>query len=286
MLQLAREHRSNGWDSWRRAGDDDDDDRAKRRRLDAEQTRAFRLPPRNGRPSFLGELMRHLESQCLSETQSRVAALQLRSRLELSTDPTRDVAQSSGDRRLQSMRQLMANMGWERSQDQLTFHRMFDQAVLPLFWGDEWDDHSVRVMEQEELTRIQSEVMLLAPRRFGKTMSICSYCLGVLLCIPGIKVAVFSQNGRTSKAILQIIMAFMDELGEWANNRVCRLTKEELFIAQTPLPPGCGPTSDAARRLSLARDTSQLKCYPATVSGESEIAAAFVAVVVLCFFFF
>ena len=246
---------------------EDDEPAAQRQRV--EPTQHFCLQPRRGQASFLGDLMRNLEDQCLELTKARVASLQLRSRLQLSTDALRDVAQSSGDRRLQNMRHLMANMGWQRSEDQLTFHRMFDQAVMPLFWGDEWDDHSVRVMEQEQLDTIQSEVMLLAPRRFGKTMSICSYCLGVLMCIPGIKVAVFSQNGRTSKAILQIIMAFMDVLGDDVNNRVCRLTKEELFISQTPLPPGCGPTSDAARRLSLAGDTSQLKCYPATVSGKS-----------------
>ena len=123
-------------------------------------------------------------------------------------------------------------------------------------------------MEEEGIDRIQSEVMLLAPRRVGKTMSICSYVLGLLLWIPGIKIAVFSTNGRTTKAILSIIMAFIDNLDdENVTRRLCKVTGEELFISETVLPEGCGPSSDAARRQCTAKGTSQLKCYPATVTG-------------------
>jgi hypothetical protein len=60
-------------------------------------------------------------------------------------------------------------------------------------------------MKEFGITRIRFEVMILTPRRFGKTVSVAMFVLSMMLCLPGVRVCVFSTGKRASSGLMQEI---------------------------------------------------------------------------------
>lgn len=73
-------------------------------------------------------------------------------------------------------------------------------------FGKDWEMQSERVMREMNITCIRPEVMIQTPRRFGKTVSVAMYCLTLLLCVPGIRICVFSTGKRASSGLSTEIM--------------------------------------------------------------------------------
>lgn len=88
-------------------------------------------------------------------------------RSEVFTDPLATSA-SDGDRRLAMLLYWLNNIGdIKRSPDQCKFHTYFTNACLPHIYGEkEWNEKSVRVMQERGLTRIRYEVTAITPRRY------------------------------------------------------------------------------------------------------------------------
>lgn len=88
-------------------------------------------------------------------------------RSEVFTDPLASSA-SDGDRRLAMLLWWLNNIGdIRRSPDQCKFHEYFVNACLPQIYGEkEWNEKSVRVMQERGLTRIRYEVTAITPRRY------------------------------------------------------------------------------------------------------------------------
>jgi hypothetical protein len=193
--------------------------------------------------------------------------MQLDTRLSISTDAKRDIAQTSGDKRLTTLRWTLNNIGLTRSTDQVIFHDQFTQACLPLLFGDEWNNHSVRIMQQENLTGISPEVLIMTPRRWGKSVSVSMFVLAMLLSCPGIRIAVFSTGRRASSNLMEMVMKYLKNIPD-GESRIVKTNSEQLFISSAPLPEGLGPNSQAAKRLQTDPNTSVLLSFPCAIDGK------------------
>ncbi len=193
-------------------------------------------------------------------------SLQIRKRREISTDPLRDLARNVGDMRVADVHKILNNMGKVPSPDQKTFFLAFIQACLPHIYKDDWDASSQRVLEEYEILRIAFEVLIMTPRRFGKTVAVSMLLLALLLCVPGIRICVFSTCQRTSSALLEIILQILGTI-PGARNRIVKQTQKELFIAGQALEQGVSANSHAAKGLQHSKDTSKLFSFPSTVAG-------------------
>jgi len=71
----------------------------------------------------------------------------------------------AGDVRLRNLNKMLNSLGILRSRDQIVFHEAFIQACLPHIYGKDWSEHSLRVLKDLELTRIDFEVLVMTPRR-------------------------------------------------------------------------------------------------------------------------
>lgn len=189
----------------------------------------------------------------------------IRSRLKVATEPDPD-RRCLGDLRLSRLRWYLNSMGFQRSADQMNFHEHFIQAVLPLIYGDEWDQNSVRVMREFGITELKSEVLCMTPRRFGKSWAIAMFVLAMMLAVPGIKLAVFSPGSRASGSLMKLVQKFMRNIPD-AMRRDLGGNKERIYIAAREMAEGVGRGSKIANALQNAADTSELACFPSSKKG-------------------
>jgi len=204
-----------------------------------------------------------------NEYLTKQASKKIRTRLEVSLDSDWESKECYGDVRLRKIRMLLERgLKIERSEDQVEFHEAFIQACLPKIYGADWADNCVRVLMEFGIDKVKAEVMVITARRIGKTWSVAMYVLSLLLCVEGIKIAVFSTGSRASGSMYSIIMNMISELPpEEAYDRIVMNTAEELYIASQPLPRGNTKNSLLAQKLRTAKTTSQLHAYPDTVKG-------------------
>ncbi len=123
----------------------------------------------------------------------------------LESSSRRWVTHSSGDERLAAMRHALRRLdglGYMRSNHQRDFHELFMAACLPQFYGEDLDRCLIRVLEENGLDAIHSEVMVVTPRRWGKTMSVALFLAAYLYTQPDGDVCVYSIARRTSTMLV------------------------------------------------------------------------------------
>lgn len=194
----------------------------------------------------------------------------LQSRLQLSTDPLRDLGHSQGDIKLQNIRYHLNHFkDWTRSSDQKLFHQHFLTACLPHIYGKDWAANGARVMASLGLDKIDYEVLIQTPRRFGKTIAVAMFVAVLALDVPGIKQSIFSTGSRASKAMVDRVLQFCGYVdGGKHMARKIKHSKEELMFSAQPLGKGAGPNSALAKAAETADDTSQIRSYPASIDSK------------------
>lgn len=213
----------------------------------------------------MSRMLKKKEAQEASERKSR----NIRSRAEVLRDTGWATQECQGDKRVRDIQEMLQKgFGYTRSEHQVMFHQFFLQACLPKIYGEEWPDHSQRVLEQFELKKIDSEVMIITARRWGKSMSVAMFVLALMLCVPGIQICIFSTGSRASGSLYDIMMSMLSRMPD-AFARIVRNTKEHLFIASQTLPKSATTHSAAAKKLCAAKDTSKLYAFPDTVKGNT-----------------
>ena len=68
-----------------------------------------------------------------------------------------------------------------------------------------------RKREEFGLKKLQQEVLIVMPRRRGKTYSVAMAAAAVILCVPGCSVAVFSTGERIAHALMKVVLSFIDK---------------------------------------------------------------------------
>lgn len=194
-------------------------------------------------------------------------------RLALSTDPLRDSGHCNGDKRLAAIRKTLDSFGMTRSQNQKTFHDADVQACLPLIYGAEWPLVADRVLRELGIPCVRPEVMIMTPRREGKTMSVAMFIVAMMINCPGIWVAVFSTGKRASSALMLAIKDLLTSL-PGGRDRILRQNQEQLFIAPDTVAGGDNTVKNDNKKNAsteaklLDKNVSRLYCFPASVAGQ------------------
>lgn len=121
----------------------------------------------------------------------------------------------------------------KRSTDQRNFHRHMMNACLPKIFGAEWDTSSESILQRLGLSeaKINSQVVISTPRRWGKTWSVSMFVAACLYCIPGFTVIIYSVADRQSKMMMETVVSMFDTLDMGRERRVVK--NSEYFIVRT-----------------------------------------------------
>lgn len=161
-----------------------------------------------------------------------------------------------GDRRLWIMRRCLDQFeGFPRSDAQKRFHVEFIRSVLPHVYGADFERHRERVLQENNMVRIQSETLVCTPRRFGKTTAVSMFCAVLLATCPNIWISVFSTGQRASSSLLDLTAKFFymlpnEGLCLGSNQRIIKKNQEQLWTR--------GERPDDVRKMFS---------YPSTVAG-------------------
>jgi hypothetical protein len=208
----------------------------------------------------------HLEESQL-ERRSRI----VRTRYDLSTDPLRDALQSDGDARLAAVKRLLeVGFGVDRTDEQRSFHHSFIVACLPHFYGAQWSARAHTVMRKMGISLIEPWVLVMCPRRWGKTYSVSMFVAAMMLCVPGQVICVFSPGGRQSRMIADLVIRWINTVYN-GTRRIVGRTSESTFVSQKPLPPGASFRSLEAQNLRVAASTCALHALPSNEKSELRV---------------
>ncbi len=211
-----------------------------------------------------------------ADQEKRLKTLRLRE--EIVFDPLRAKRQCPGDIRLRHCTEMldqftMNGTRLNRSAVQRIFHKWFIQATLPKLYREDWDESSQRILAQHNLDRIHAEILCITPRRYGKTTSIAMYVATMLLCVPGIKIVVFSASGRASTLLQRQVAKFINSI-PGGTDRILVQNKENLFIGTPAMVHLKSQFFGQSRRLQDQDGVSELYTLPASVNSTSSFAAA------------
>ena len=155
-----------------------------------------------------------------------------------------DARLASGDQRLKALIKALARLdelGYRRSRGQLVFHKAFVAACLKKIYGEDLYRNVARLMREYELDELRSDVIVCAPRRFGKTMGVAMFVAAYLLTQPSAEISIFSTGRRASKKILALICQMVVRLAG-TTSVIQTYNLEELHVR--------GPGDVASRCLS------------------------------------
>lgn len=149
-----------------------------------------------------------------------------------------------------------------REHAQQTFITEFRIACAPLIYGDDWETHKLRFMAKNKLTRIDRMVLCMAPRRFGKTWAIAWYCLAFIMVVEKMRIAIFSQNQRTSAAICETLHQWLFRL-PGGRDRSCSDAKTRVSVITDEALSECRMQKDKTKHPSK----STITALPCSVNG-------------------
>jgi hypothetical protein len=89
-----------------------------------------------------------------------------------------------GDEIVRNLRTLLRDgFGVRRSDMQVKIHQAFIEAMLPKLYQNEWDENKARILIDFGLNKLQQEVLIVMPRRRGKTYSVAMAAAAMLLAV-------------------------------------------------------------------------------------------------------
>ena len=154
-------------------------------------------------------------------------------------------AEVEGDARV---RALLEALAWfdrnvmKRSKQQKQIHHALVMLSLEGYYGDDLQEHIVRLLQKYRISEIRTDGLFTAPRRFGKTVSISMFAAAEIVTQPGgprnsvgHDVLIYSNNQRASSLLLMHVYRFAKMI--MANPRfggkIVNLNKKESLEVQT-----------------------------------------------------
>ena len=89
---------------------------------------------------------------------------------------------------------------FDRSVQQKQMHEIMLRCVTRQVYGDAVIEHELEILEYNNFASLGREIMISAPRRFGKSWAVAMFCAVALLCIKGIEISIFSSGARAAGA--------------------------------------------------------------------------------------
>lgn len=153
----------------------------------------------------------------------------------------------TGDEKMAALTTCLDNMGLTRHEYQILFHDNFIKSCLPKIYENEWSESYESILAKYGCTKLNQEVCVICPRRFGKTVSVALFCAAFVYCIPQCTIAIFSTGKRTSGKLMALCVKFLNLLPMFKER--CETCNSENVVLNFG-----------------KRDQSMLNCYPGTVA--------------------
>jgi hypothetical protein len=120
-----------------------------------------------------------------------------------------------GDALIAKIKDMFNNgLGIKWGDDQIKIFNACLAACLPLIYGLSWDDEKTRVLSLWKLNRMIQYLLINMARRNGKTWVTSGTAASFLLCVPGVKIAIFSTCKRTSQMMMSATMDMLEKAFE------------------------------------------------------------------------
>lgn len=146
------------------------------------------------------------------------------------TAAARQLTEPLGTRRMRHIRFLLDNMGLVRSSVQRKFHEGFLQACSTHLYAQ--DSCSMAdIMAANGWTHIKPSVLILTPRRYGKTTSVASFLAAYVIAVSHCECSVFSTGKRASAKMLDLVADLVDRAGK--SDMICKQNCENLWLRGT-----------------------------------------------------
>jgi len=152
------------------------------------------------------QAMQRLSASLASDVAEAVAACAPVDPLaHLSRPPNASDSRITGPDRMVIIQRTLDSFGTARSKNQREFHREMLKAALQLIYKDDLDEHLDELLRYFDCAKFKSEVMIVTPRRWGKTWSVAMFVVACAAGIEGVEQAIFSTGRRASKKLLDLI---------------------------------------------------------------------------------
>ncbi|KAK3243035.1 hypothetical protein CYMTET_47304 [Cymbomonas tetramitiformis] len=172
-------------------------------------------------------------------------------RKRVNEDRTREIP---GDVAIQKLHHHLDSFGMERTNSQKLFHRAFLGATLAHIYGtNDFERHRTRILAQNGMEDPSFEVLVVTPRRWGKTTSVAMFVAALLLSVPDMWVSVFSTGQRASSSLLEQVCKLVCHVPQ-GSARILRRNQEQVFVR------GDSPA-----------DIRRMYSYPSSVQGPRPI---------------
>ncbi len=102
----------------------------------------------------------------------------------------------------------IGNTKWGVSQ--IKIFKAFVKSVLPFVYGDAWPKERARVMKDYGMLKEMLYTLVNMARRNGKTYTTAATAAVLMLCVPGISIAIFSTCKRTSQMLLSNVVNMLE----------------------------------------------------------------------------
>ena len=102
--------------------------------------------------------------------------------------------------------------GFRRSSQQRRFHEAFLRAAIRSIYKEHYETFESRIKAEQGWDDIGRDVLVVTPRRFGKTFSVALFAAAYIVSVPGCEVGIFSTGARASKKLLDLIKKFVELL--------------------------------------------------------------------------
>lgn len=151
-----------------------------------------------------------------------------------------------GDALVAKVREMFHNgIGIKWGDDQIRVFNAFLASCLPLIYGNSWQDEKSRVLGEWKLNRHRMYSLVNMARRNGKTFVVSGATAALLLCIPNVKIAIFSTCKRTSQMMLTAIM----EMLERAFDKGTHVQRQDFLLVTKNMESVCYEGPDGSKRL-------------------------------------
>lgn len=121
-----------------------------------------------------------------------------------------DVKEETGDDRCKRVLSEVLSYVEEWSDNQMFFIHLMMMTAASWIYGEELKYNKFNILMKNGWPKLCEFLMILAPRREGKTYCVAAFAAAMLVSIPKIKVYVYSNGKRASTAMGGVIKNFLE----------------------------------------------------------------------------
>jgi len=147
-------------------------------------------------------------------------------------------ANITGPERLARLNEALDGFGYTRHKGQRNFHRNMTMAIIRKLYKDDFPEHIDSLREQLQTDVFKPEVLIITPRRWGKTWAVAMFVAACAYAIEGTSICIFSTGKRASTSMLEQVHKFLVKLPDIASGAMPLLKHNaEMIQIQGPYGP-------------------------------------------------